>query len=155
MEARHISPTLPRDLRVLLGMSDLNDPFEIGRETIAPLKIHVHDDWNPQTVNFDADIALIELENGIKITKYIQPICLWDSNSDPSPTSGVVVGYGKSEDMTKAHENIQKTLETPIHSNEDCFLEKPALVALSSKRTFCGGKGDGSGVCNGKNIFFK
>ena len=49
----------------------------------------------------------------------------------------------------KIHENIPKILETPIHKNEDCFLKNYVLAKLSSKRTFCGGTGTGTGVCNG------
>jgi len=64
-------------------------------------------------------------------------------------TTGIVVGFGRSEDKTKIHENIPKMLETPIHSNEDCFLENHVLATLSSKRTFCAGTGTGIGVCKG------
>jgi len=63
--------------------------------------------------------------------------------------TGIVVGFGRSEDETKVHENIPKMLETPIHSNEDCFLHNYLLVKLSSRRTFCGGTGTGIGVCKG------
>ena len=62
---------------------------------------------------------------------------------------GFVVGFGKSEDETKIHENIPKILETPIHKNEDCFLTNKELTSLSSRRTFCAGSGNGTGVCNG------
>ncbi|KAL7013230.1 hypothetical protein ACKWTF_015278 [Chironomus riparius] len=64
-------------------------------------------------------------------------------------TTGVVVGYGKSEDETKIHETIPKVIATPIHTNEHCFLEYSNLVKISSKRTFCGGSGTGVGVCRG------
>jgi secreted trypsin-like serine protease len=64
-------------------------------------------------------------------------------------TNGFVVGFGKSEDETKSHENIPKILGTPIHTNENCFLANRELVLLSSKRTFCAGSGTGVGVCNG------
>ena len=66
-----------------------------------------------------------------------------------SISSGVVIGYGKSEDETKVHENIPKILDTPIHTNEHCFLEHQSLLKISSKRTFCGGSGTGTGVCRG------
>jgi hypothetical protein len=122
--------------------------FEPGRETKNVLSIHLHPDWNPHAVRFDADIAMIELEYPVTFSYYIQPICLSESPEDPSQDLGIVVGYGKSEDLTKTHENIPKVINVPIHSQEDCFLSNPALVPISSKRTFCGGYRDGTGVCN-------
>lgn len=64
-------------------------------------------------------------------------------------TNGLVVGFGKSEDETKEHENIAKFLEAPIHKNEDCFLVNRELTTISSKNTFCAGTGRGQGVCSG------
>jgi secreted trypsin-like serine protease len=64
-------------------------------------------------------------------------------------TNGFVVGFGKSEDESKFHENIPKVLGTPIHRNDDCFLANHELASISSKRTFCAGSGNGEGVCNG------
>jgi len=91
---------------------------------------------------------VLVLESEVIFNKYIQPICMPNSNSVVIKT-GIVVGFGKSEDETKVHENIPKLLETPIHSNEDCFFDYPSLVTLSSRRTFCGGTGNGFGVCKG------
>jgi hypothetical protein len=123
--------------------------FEIGRETRGTSKIHIHPDWNPHLVTYDADIAIVEIEYPVTFTNYIQPICLWESPFDPLQASGFVVGYGKSEDLSKIHENIPKIIDVPIHSQEDCFLSNPVLVSLSSKRTFCGGYRNGTGVCSG------
>ena len=62
---------------------------------------------------------------------------------------GTVVGYGKSVETEKNHENIPRILDMPIYTNEDCFFENKELVTISSRRTFCGGYNNGSGVCNG------
>lgn len=110
-------------------------------------KIHIHNNWNPKTVAFDSDIAVLVLERKITFDNYIQPICM-GSNIE-FLTNGFVVGFGKSEDESKTHENIPKVLGTPIHKNEDCFLTNNDLVLLSSKKTFCAGTGNGQGVCNG------
>lgn len=102
------------------------------------------------TDRFDADVALLEFwKNKIYFSDYIQPICLWDSLNEPTPTEGIVTGWGKSEDLTKIHENKPKMITAPILSNEKCFFETKSLLDLSSLRTFCAGLGNGSGVCNG------
>lgn len=106
----------------------------------------MHPDWNPNIESFDADIAVLVLANDVAFSATVQPICLTKSQAI---TNGFVVGYGKSEDTTKAHENIPKILKTPIYKNDDCFLKNYLLATLSSKRTFCGGTGTGTGVCSG------
>lgn len=103
--------------------------------------------------SFDGDISLLELEKSIQFSVLIQPICWWQSSSDPSVNIGTVVGYGKSENEAKIHENTPKVIEVPIHSQENCFLSDANLVRLSSKRTFCGGAGNGKGVCSGEIHF--
>ena len=90
------------------------------------------------------------IEGKIGFDNYIQPICLVTAGVNIEiSNNGVVVGFGKSEDDTKTHENIPKIIETPIHDNIDCFLKQYELAKLSSKRTFCGGTGNGVGVCSG------
>lgn len=64
-------------------------------------------------------------------------------------TNGIVSGWGKSEDLSRLHEEIPKKLEIPMKSNEDCLIKSPSLVAIFSKRTYCAGLDDGSGVCLG------
>jgi hypothetical protein len=127
----------------------LDTKYEIGRESKSVAEIHIHPDWNPHSVSFDADLAMLELEIPVSFNNYIQPICIWKSFNDPLENSGIIVGYGKSEDKSKNHESIPKVIDTPIHTQEDCFLKNPTLASLSSKRTFCGGYGNGTGVCLG------
>ncbi|CAG9811188.1 unnamed protein product [Chironomus riparius] len=143
-------PLLARDIVVLVGVHDLNDRFEIGRSPNAVQSIILHPDWNPKTEAFDADIAVLVLEEKVTFTKYIQPVCLIDPSSFLTTlNSGVVVGYGKSEDKSKVHENIPKILNFPMHKNDQCFLKNIYLTKISSQRTFCGGQGRGLGVCRG------
>lgn len=141
---------MPRDILALFGAHDLSDNFESGRILESPKKIFLHDEWNHLTDRFDADVALLEFwKNKIYFSDYIQPICLWDSLDEPTPSEGIVTGWGKSEDSTKIHENKPKIITAPILSNEKCFFETKSLLDLSSLRTFCAGLGNGSGVCNG------
>lgn len=136
-----------RDIRLLFGAYDLNDRDENGVYSASPSDVILHPDWNPHTDRYDADIAAIILEYSVPITKFIQPICI--PSSDLETTEGFVTGWGKSEDQSKPNENIPKELKVPLWTNEDCFLESPAIIALASRRTFCAGSRDGSGVCNG------
>ncbi|KAL7013625.1 hypothetical protein ACKWTF_015494 [Chironomus riparius] len=148
IQGKHSSTRLYQaDLKVLLGVYNLKGSFEVGLKTAVVQKIHIFRDWNPKSESYDSDIAVLVLERKIIFDSYIQPICM-GSNIEHL-TNGFVVGFGKSEDEIKKHENIPKILETPIHKNEDCFLSNRELVTLSSRRTFCAGSGLGVGVCNG------
>ena len=138
------------DLIVLLGVHDLDNNVEIGRVSHAVLKIVTHPDWNTLTQSFDADIAVLVLEKEVAFNEHIQLICLVTSGSKiVATTFGAVVGFGKSEDESKIHENIPKILVTPIHTNQKCFADNEGLALISSGRTFCGGQGRGVGVCVG------
>jgi len=141
---------LARDITVLLGVHDLSKRYEAGRNHYGVQNINIHPDWNPNTETYDADIAVMVLETEVTFSRHIQPICLIDSNSSlATRTEGVVVGYGKDEDPQKLHLNIPKSIKLPIHQNEDCFLKNYELARFSSNRTFCGGNGNGTGICQG------
>ncbi|XP_070504934.1 uncharacterized protein [Chironomus tepperi] len=139
-------PKLAGEIIVRLGIYDLNKKVEVGRASNAVQSINVHPDWNTLTESFDADITVLVLDPEVNFSEFIQPICLVKASS---ALTGVVVGYGRSEDDTKIHENIPKIIETPIHSNRECFQNNQALKRISSGRTFCGGTGTGVGVCRG------
>ena len=121
---------------VLLGIHDLKKFHEVGKISVAIKSINIHPEWNSSTTQFDADIAVLVLEEQITFNKFIQPICLIQSNI-PLISTGIVIGYGKSEDITKVHENVPKIIDMPIHDNEDCFLKNYLFANISSKRTFC------------------
>jgi secreted trypsin-like serine protease len=92
---------------------------------------------------------VIKLKHSAQFTDYVQPICLWKSEVKPDVQNGVIVGYGYTSHESPKISATPRELEIPIVSNEECFLEKPGLVELSSKRTFCAGSADGRGACKG------
>lgn len=138
----------------MLGVYDFDDKFDSNRVATDVTEIAIHPDWDIESESFDADISILTLAKQVQFTAFIQPICLVEPDSAIAKIfSGIVVGYGKSEDETKRHENIPKVITTPIHSNYKCFLKGYDLIKLSSERTFCGGYGNGSGVCLGDSGF--
>jgi Trypsin len=142
----------PRDVIIVLGAYDLNDPYEPGTLSVSPSEIIVHPHWNPFVLRFDADIAMLFMENSIHFSKSIVPICILNLGEGLEIQEGLVVGYGQSEDKTKDHETIPRVLNVPIKTNEDCFLENYQFAKLSSKRTFCAGPKNGMGACRGETL---
>jgi len=135
------------DIQVTVGAHNLSLSHEIGKQTIAVRKIISHPDWNPKIPSFDADIALLELDEKITFSGYVQPICLISPGSDMEYiTKGIVAGFGKSE--FNEYEQVARFIDTPIHSYQNC-LQSQAHQSLLSHRMFCGGHANGSGVCVG------
>lgn len=147
----------PHEVSALFGAYNLSNPFENERLTLSPNEIHIHDEWNSKVEKFDADIAMLTFdENRIVFSRYVEPICLWQSSSLPTVMMGFVAGWGQTEVGTNERSTIPRAVKVPMHLNEDCFLSSLDLVKLSSKRTFCAGFQNGTGVCLGDsgNGFF-
>lgn len=138
---------LARDILLLFGVHDLNDRNQNGVYSASAAEVTMHPDWNPYGEKYDADIALITVDDEIPYTRFIQPICI--ASDEIEATEGFVTGWGKSEDESKLHENIPKVLKVPIWTNEHCYLEAEEFTKLASRRTLCAGSRDGTGVCNG------
>jgi len=149
MKGKHNSHELkPGDISVLLGVHDISRSNEKGRVTSNVETIRVHSDWNVEVDSYDADIAILILEKEVQFNSYIQPICLDGKQSKISKSiGGVAVGFGKTE--TGHVSNIAKKLDVPIMDYHKCSKKKDILQYLLSSRTFCGGPGDGRGVCEG------
>lgn len=145
----HFVELFPRDVLVLLGAHNLSNSYETRRQSLSPLEIHVHEEWNPNVYRYDADLAMLILEDKVHFTQYIRPICFWSFLENPQAQEGSVTGWGQGEDKSNFYETIPKHIKVPTHLNEDCFLAHPEFARISSKRTFCGGSGNGTGVCLG------
>lgn len=138
-----------RNVLAIFGAHDLSDPYEPSRYSLSPKRIHIHNEWNHRTREYDADLSLLEFEVGsILFNFFVQPICIWESESEPAITEGTVTGWGKSEDPANIHENIPKLIKVQIQHNDKCLPRNGDLADISSERTFCG-LGNGSGVCEG------
>lgn len=141
---------LPRNLIVLLGAYDLSNVYETGRLGVSAKKILLHDDWSPHAFSYDADIALIQLEDNVPSTQYIRPVCVLTPTNDLHVTESIVVGWGQSEDKSRRHERIPKQVNVKSITNEECFLEDSDFTTICSTRTFCAGSTQAdTGVCFG------
>jgi secreted trypsin-like serine protease len=83
VEPSQISPQIsPEELEVLLGKQDLSKD-EAGSERRDVTNIFVHKDWKFQEKKYDADVAILVLNEDVVFSQYIMPVCL--------PTYGVNV----------------------------------------------------------------
>lgn len=140
---------IARDVLQVFGAHNLSDIHQSGTFSQSPWKIIIHNDWHPEAINFDADIALLLNEEEIPTTRLIRPICLWTSTSTPVANEGIVAGWGLSSDNANHHSPIPKQIKVPIHQNDDCLYDNPLLARLKTRRTLCAGARDGAGPCLG------
>ena len=111
--------------------------------------INPHNDWNPHTAKFDADIAVLRLNEDVTFGMYIQPVCLASiSRNLVHFSDGIIIGFGKTE-KAGPHSNVPMKANTPIRKSDDCYNEFPSILNIASRRTFCGGFANGTGACNG------
>ncbi|KAL7011483.1 hypothetical protein ACKWTF_014279 [Chironomus riparius] len=134
---------------VLLGAHQLDNMNEVGRVTVGVNKIIVNPKWNPIAERYDADIAILMLNEEVTFGYYIQPVCIAKISADiKNMHDGVIVGFGKSESSV-SHENVPRKASTPIQKSENCFDKFPNMAGIASHRTFCGGNANGTGSCTG------
>lgn len=79
------------DIVVYLGRHSLTSTTEINSVTRNVAKIIVHHDWNTGDVKYDADLAILALEQEVAFSNFIQPVCLTDETKIAEYEDGYVV----------------------------------------------------------------
>jgi hypothetical protein len=142
-----------KKITVLLGrfnLSDSSESFGLQRNVIG---VTIHDDYMEprQKMRGDADIAILNLNETITFTNFIQPICLPHPSVNEVGVIGVTVGFGKSETNIH-HEYTPKHYESTPISLYDCLLKGEPYNYLVSTRTFCS-VGQNVVACKGTKYF--
>lgn len=148
-----------QEIVAIFGAHNLVDGLELERTRLTPVEIILHSDWNPTSVKYEGDVAILVFEEGkIKFSDFVEPTPLLDATKTLSVTEGTIVGWGKATESFKTHENVLKLSKSPIEMNEDCFLGIPSLESFSSGQTFCASIQSVNGFYFGKSasqFFFK
>lgn len=110
----------------------------------------VHRDYN--YVNFDNDIALLELESPFTLEPHVVPICLPNNDEDFDGRQGTVAGWGKISYSSHALPEVMQVAQLPVMSNKRCMqmYEASGHLKLISDSFLCAGlKAGGSDSCDG------
>ncbi|KFB45648.1 AGAP008808-PA-like protein [Anopheles sinensis] len=129
----------------------------VGRENLTDLttnvqiknvsEIIVHPEF--RLYYFDNDIAILRLTSDIEMTQFVQPICLWDNNENPSAgDSGTVVGFGFNE-KNEVSEILQEATLTVVDGLECLELDRHAYGPVLTSKMFCAGGRPGVSACKG------
>ncbi|XP_076671772.1 chymotrypsin-like elastase family member 2A isoform X2 [Andrena cerasifolii] len=133
-------------------LHDWKERWAVRREVI---KYTIHPDYQLRSDHetaggADSDLAVLTLNRRLEYTKMIQPICLWSGKIKLEYVvgeTGFVVGWGRDENGNFLEE--PRHISSPIVSQEVCLRSNKDFVVATSSRTFCAGKRDGTGPCNG------
>lgn len=82
----------PSHCHIVAGKHFLNSTDEKDYSIYSIREFIVHLKWDPESNNYDGDIALVVLESPIAFQHNIRPICLPSSRDD----SNDIIGNGKS-----------------------------------------------------------
>lgn len=85
---------------VFIGRYNLDVPVERGATARDVKLIIVHPDWKIFTYKWDADLAVLVLNEAVAFTEYIQPICL--------PASVKIENYDRG--TVVSNDNMESTL---------------------------------------------
>lgn len=126
---------------------------EKGSSLINILKIIIHEDWNSDAENYDADIALLRVKKQIQYTDFVKPICLFKPNDGTGDIkTGWLIGYGESSNT------YPRKLILPILGTTTCLRIESGYRAKISPRMFCAGSKSLTNICGhdmGDGLFVK
>ncbi|XP_023014211.2 serine protease Hayan isoform X1 [Leptinotarsa decemlineata] len=113
---------------VRLGVTLLDDPsrrdIPIKKETPHPL-------YDKDTKHHD--ISIVELVEGIRISKRIRPACLFQKNNDPDEL--VITGWGVTTNGRSNHLQKANVMAVPVKTCNDTYVQRTiGLKTITSKQ---------------------
>lgn len=141
----------PNEMYATVGIYDLLKP-ESGYIAGKPTEIIIHEDYNEQNKDFNADIALLKFPKGLfRLSPHIQPIPLLrdEIKSKTDVRRGIAAGcWGESNTTRTDYQARHAVVNT--RPKDQCFDEdsRKAKEATDLSHVFCAGE-DNFGVCGG------
>lgn len=126
--------------------------LEDGVVTKEVLLVQSHPDYQKKRNSYDADIAVLVFRTEVQYSQYIRPMCMWRGNDDIRDIEGKmgkVVGWGKDLNSNQLTTSIPKEIDIPVVAQDTCLFSHQTFRTISSNRTFCAGRRDNTGPCNG------
>ncbi|XP_045615427.1 venom protease [Procambarus clarkii] len=148
-------------VRIMLGSYNKSNTDEEWRQERKIGKSFPHPDFERRSYN--NDIAVIELDIPVTITKYVRPVCLpTTTNKTYEGILATVPGWGRQSESGDPSEVVRE-VKVPIMTNEECKKKKYKPHEITDNMMCAGydeGKidacqGDSGGPLlynNGKNI---
>lgn len=140
-----IQKRLPNQIVVRLGAYNITANNEENAVNRSVTDIRIHPEWNVDNDEYDADVAVIVLNQTVTYTDFIKPVSLPADGvivkSETINIEGTIVGWGFGS--SQRHEEISRQATIKATNDSHCYRTQPTIVPLSSSRTFCAGAGNG------------
>jgi len=138
-----------RQYSVKLGVFNKTRDDEIGEQVVGLSEIHVHPQYNPNTVEYD--VTLLKLSQPVQFTDHISPVCLPATQNEAVPNANTdlfVTGWGRTTAGGPASATL-KQVTIPLVSTQQCKAAwNPGMI--KENVMFCGGfQQGGKSPCNG------
>lgn len=146
VESKKKARKKPADIVVFLGRHSLSSTLETDSVTENVKDILVHPDWKTENKKYDADFAILVLEQAVEFSHFIQPVCLTDDFAIAEYEDGFVVGWGQSS--VAQQEDVPNQILIRSLTDTNCLQDEWELGRIFSNRSFCAG-GRGSVPCKG------
>uniref|UniRef100_A0A182MY39 Peptidase S1 domain-containing protein n=1 Tax=Anopheles dirus TaxID=7168 RepID=A0A182MY39_9DIPT len=146
-----------RHISVQLGRTDLKEEQDYIQSHNVQ-EIIVHPQFSGNSVAHD--IALVKLATNITMSKYVQPVCLWNLNDQENPIigkNGTIVGFGLTENDTIS-DHLKKAVVSVIDPMQCIESDRDAFGHLLTSEMICGKGQNGVSACNGDSgggMFFE
>jgi secreted trypsin-like serine protease len=143
--------TSPSEIFVFAGKFNLSADNERGSRKHSVHDIVIHPDWNLNDDDkYDADIAVVVLQDDVTFGPGIQSVCLPPASFDEVSGTGVVTGWGRTQSSGQSTSDVPIKLEIPAVNASHCYTNEVELANIASNRMFCGGfQQQAKGICNG------
>ncbi|XP_071452155.1 brachyurin-like [Hetaerina americana] len=132
---------------IILGAEDAYDNSENGRQTFQTEDVHVHENYDPDTVN--NDISLLRLPNQVSFTDYVNFIALPPRSMQSDDLVGdevTVSGWGKPSDSSPGISQMLNYVSMKVMSNEECANTFGDIITPTK---LCTDTTGGHSSCNG------
>lgn len=136
---------------LFLGRYNIQNWNEAGFKAAPVEQIVIHSDYMSKDSSYDADIAVVIMQERVEFTEFIRPICLWELSDNLNTVVGqfgTVIGWGR-DNMGHIVTPEPKQIMVPVVSEAECLRSSDTYRYITSQRTFCAGRLDNTGPCNG------
>lgn len=90
----------PEEVFVLLGRYNISLKAEKGSKARFVQEIFIHPDWDSNSMKYNADIAILELDEEVQFSSLIMPICVDDNPDNQLSHDGKVASRIISEKVS-------------------------------------------------------
>lgn len=123
------------EILVYVGRHNLSNWLERDTEIVTVSSINKNPEFKKGFADFD--IAILKLTVNVRLTEFVQPVCLWIKNDEPADAMGLfgtVVGWGGSANLGQPLGMTPESVTIPVVSNSFCGQNQE-----TTQMSFCAG----------------